>query len=268
MNTSHNNGPEDRTLDKELQELERAYRRHEAEEPPELLDQAVLNQAHRAVEVKTGWLDFGWIHAATTAAVVVLSFFIIISLRQPEPLEENGLSRSQSVPEYESSADTRGRQAVAEAPKKERRQEESPENQTETRKIISGDSPSEKIQAIQSDAVATPLAEMAVSGATESTSGPPPRNDLDARKASRAGSPGLEEPMAQPASTTFADEATLTEADADEFKADKLEALGREEELLQSIFALKQAGDDRWRIELEAFKELFPDYPLPDQLTE
>jgi hypothetical protein len=94
------------------------------------------------------------------------------------------------------------------------------------------------------------------------------QKDLRARELSQPDSPGLKEPTAQPATTAFADESKLTELDADELKADKTQALSREEQLLQSIFALKQAGDDRWRTELEAFKKLFPDYPLPDELKE
>jgi hypothetical protein len=268
MNTIHNNGSEDKKLEKDLQELGQAYQQHVAEEPPELLDQAILNKAHRAVETKTGWLDFGWIHAVTTAAVLVLSFSIIISLQQPVPFEENGQPRSQPVSEQGSVADVPDRPAVQESVKKERQQADHAEKAKELRKNVSRDSSSENVPGSEADATAAPVTGMAVSSEAERVAEPSPRDDLRARKVSQPSSSKLEETIAQPAIATFADESTVAEIDADEFKTDKLQTLSKEELLLQSIVALKQAGDDKWRTELEVFKDLFPDYPLPDELKE
>lgn len=268
MNTIGNNGSEDKTLDKDLHELGQAYQKHVAEEPPELLDQAILNKAHRAVETKTGWLDFGWIHAVTTAAVIVLSFSIIISLREPAVFEENVLPRSQSVSEQESATDVQGHPAIQEAPKKEHQQADRSEKSIELRKDISLDRPSENVPSSEADIATTPVTGMAVSSEAERAAEPPPQDDLRTRKASRPSNQILAEEAAQPVISTFADEPAITEIDADELKAGKLQVPNREEQLLQSILALKQAGDDSWKTELEAFKELFPDYPLPDELKE
>lgn len=92
MNSIHNNGPDDKSLKHDLEDLGQAYRQFSSDEPPELLDKAILNSAHRAVEKKDHWLDFGWIHGATTVAVVVLALSIILTQRQPADLDENGLS--------------------------------------------------------------------------------------------------------------------------------------------------------------------------------
>jgi hypothetical protein len=53
-------------------------------EPPELVDQAVLNRARAAVEPPHSsrpW-SFGWPHALTTMAVIVLAITLVIPLRE------------------------------------------------------------------------------------------------------------------------------------------------------------------------------------------
>ena len=52
MSNTHNNG----NNDKNLERLGQAYERLQQEEPPDLLDQAGLNSAHRAVENKPHWM--------------------------------------------------------------------------------------------------------------------------------------------------------------------------------------------------------------------
>ena len=85
MNSINNNGENDTSMDEGLDKLGQAYGQMEHEEPPELLDQAVLNSAHRAVENKPHWMQFGWLHGLTTAAVFVLAFSIILNQREPVP---------------------------------------------------------------------------------------------------------------------------------------------------------------------------------------
>lgn len=81
MNSIHNNGKGEKSLDQDLEELDLKYQSVESDEPPEMLDQAILNRAHRAVEAKNSWLDFGWIHGLTTVGLVVLTFSVVVSLR-------------------------------------------------------------------------------------------------------------------------------------------------------------------------------------------
>jgi hypothetical protein len=40
------------------------------------------------------------------------------------------------------------------------------------------------------------------------------------------------------------------------------------EQILQAIIKLKQSGNESWKSELESFKENYPDYPLPEELTD
>lgn len=85
MNTIHNNGDNDQALNDGLEKLGQAYIRLEQDEPPELLDQAILSSAHRAAEKKSGWKDFGWMHGLATAAVFVLALTIILDQRELAP---------------------------------------------------------------------------------------------------------------------------------------------------------------------------------------
>ena len=84
MNSIHNNGENDQSLNEGLDKLGNAYAQLPDEQPPELLDQAILNQAHRAVEKKPHWMQFGWLHGLTTAAVVVLAISLVFN-RQAIP---------------------------------------------------------------------------------------------------------------------------------------------------------------------------------------
>lgn len=57
------------------------------DEPPALVDQSVLNRARAAVEGESPhssrpW-SFGWIHAVTTAAVIVLGVTVVLQLGEP-----------------------------------------------------------------------------------------------------------------------------------------------------------------------------------------
>lgn len=70
------------TIASDFHEVETAYRQGAHEEPPELLDRAILNQAKRAIDQPAArpW-SFGWIHAAATTALVVLGLTLVIQQR-------------------------------------------------------------------------------------------------------------------------------------------------------------------------------------------
>ena len=81
MKPEDNNPVDGNKLDADLNRIEQAYQRVSADEPPELLDRAVLNKARLATEVKrTGWHfeGFRWVSAFTTASVVVISLALIL----------------------------------------------------------------------------------------------------------------------------------------------------------------------------------------------
>ena len=90
MKPEDNKTTNDRHLDADLNSIEQEYRRAHADEPPGMLDQAVLNKARLAAEVKgTGWHfgGFRWISAFATASVVVVSLALVVeqTIRKPLP---------------------------------------------------------------------------------------------------------------------------------------------------------------------------------------
>lgn len=277
MNSIHNNGPDDKLLDDDLEKLGQAYKQVSNEEPPELLDQAILSSAHRAVESKDHWLDFGWVHGLTTAVVVVLALSIILTQRQPIGQEENGLSpadvrslgRSRNI-ESEMSDKLR-EQSFNEA---EYKQELSKEPGSESREDNRQTMPAASAPRIQSGSRAEPMTARTV------------QDDLRAKKSLTSEDAPLEEEIMQVHSATealsakaavveFADEFGVAEVDDVEIDAVKTDAdkIGVErtqmsdaEAQLQAILLLKQTGDERWEAELKTFIENHPDYPLPDEL--
>ena len=229
MNSNHKNGENNTPLEDELGKISQAYGRMEHEEPPELLDQAILNSAHRAVEKQPHWTQFGWLHGLTTAAVVVLAISII--LRQSEP-----------VPVYED--DTIGNKPkqiqLQKASKKE-----SGEQLMELRREIKL-----KTEPADKDNRETGIvAEEVQFEAAEAMSDSPQTGAL-----SRQASPAA---IAEPA-----------KSDMSVLNAVEAEAVSEADTELQAIISLKQAGDESWRKELELFLQRYPNYPLPDGLKD
>jgi hypothetical protein len=97
MNSIHNNGGSDKSLNDGLDELGHAYGQLDQDEPPQLLDQAILNSAHRAVEKKPHWMKIGWLQGLTTAAVFVLAFSLILNQREPAPVFESDTRSAEPV---------------------------------------------------------------------------------------------------------------------------------------------------------------------------
>ncbi len=250
MNTIQNNSPDDKLLKDDLEKLGQGYQRLDPEEPPELLDQAILNSAHRAVKKKAGWMDFGWIHGLTTAAVVVLALTIILTQRQPVPLEESGISPVDAV-----SLD-RARSAESSLP----------ESRLER-------------QAIESEYKEDLSTEYSLKSRNSLSQRPPAASTLEeetlpvnapvkAIVAKRAAAATTDKPTAaEPArGLTAAVEIDVDSAGTDKFEAERSQ-LPTEELLLQAILKLKRDGDESWKTELKSFMESYPDYPLPDELT-
>ncbi len=246
MNSIQNNGPDDKALNDDLEELGRVYRQANLEEPPELLDQAVLNIAHRAVEGKAGWMDFGWVHGLTTAAVVVLALSIILTQRPPLELDETGFEIL-----HETRQDSLQVMPVARAPAVRGRVPAKPQTAARdiredfrAKKVITGE-----------DATAT--------------------DEILLRSNAPEKVMHKEQPVASHADQTQPAEAASMqferlEMDVDKSLSDRAETKRSQiidaDAQLSTILSLKQAGDTRWIAELESFIERYPDYPLPDEL--
>jgi len=208
-----------------------------------------LNSAHRAVEKKAGWMDFGWIHGLTTAAVVVLALSIILTQRQPVPPEESGFS-----PADQTSPD---RVRNSESLLLESRTEQS-ETEPESREVLSLEyNLLSRKDGIQPAPAASALEEDMLQA----------NEPAKAIAAKRAVTTTTDESAAAGPAPALAGQVKI---DADSAIADKFEAeqsqLSAEELLLQAILLLKRDGNDSWKTELQSFIESYPDYPLPDEL--
>lgn len=275
MNSIHNNGENDSSFNSGLDPLSRAYGRLEKNEPPELLDQAILNSAHRAVEKKPRWMSFGWLHGLSTAAVFVLAISLILNQREPAPVYENGMRRSEPA-----------RLQIEKMAKKQLsvgQSDDSPMDIKAEGEYRQNDAQNAPIAAsLESPKRETATQEEAVQSVSK-----PQFSAYD-----QADRQSHDESLDYDGSTTellqeemFRDESDL-KADAPEIGAfeeqlrpatvaspavsemkTRSQTESEAEQKLLAIIKLKQSGDERWKSELESFKQSYPDYPLPDELS-
>jgi hypothetical protein len=274
MNTIHNNGENDQTLNDGLEKLGQAYGRLEQDEPPDLLDQAILNSAHRAVEKRSGWKRFGWMHGLATAAVFVLAFTVILDQRELSPglkedVSRNAPSRLESSEEIKKqSADKIGKSAMEMESSAEIRRKtnmsDAPATATEPMELsreVPGEQPMDEV-----------LSELRVQAAAVQKSEHADTDDSNVNALQEELLMGEADVLTDtPSVDTASMQVMPTSVATPESSA--LKARGRMdltdltiEQELQSIIKLKKSGDDTWVTELEAFVERFPDYPLPDEL--
>ena len=243
MNTQKSHDGKDGTLDKGLDELGQAYRDLGDENPPDLLDQAILNRAHREVEKKTGWMQFGWLHGLTTAAVIVLAFSIVLQQREPVPVEEGILLEKALPPTPRESVPSDTLQQVAPAAAMKLEAKEVADASLET---LEYDEPRKQVLLQEKGAGA-----------------PPPARELEA---------SLEEEPLQRSRAKGADigEAGIYSVIPSQEPEDEnaLQDTTPAEQQLAEILRLKNAGDESWKKELEDFRQHYPDYPLPAELQD
>ena len=259
MNSIHNNGGSDKSLNDGLDELGLTYGQLDQDEPPELLDQAILNTAHRTVEKKPHWMKIGWLQGLTTAAVFVLAFSLILNQSEPTPVFENGTRTAEPVLlQSEKTAKKQSHDVKDELRK---------EMKSDMREILYKSPPV---------AAAPEGEERAGKSRFQATEPQTVDQDMEAgelmlEEASlneadlKADAPGLDEPSrhATPAPATVA--AAMVGPAETEARARKHSQSKAEQELL-AIIKLKQTGDPSWEAALESFMENYPDYPLPQEL--
>ena len=94
-----NSGPE---FEQDLEAVRSAWSSLEQTDPPELLDQAVLNTARRELSTRRRSRPLRWVGGFATAAVIVLALTIVIQQDEQSPaptLEKtNGFKLEQAAP--------------------------------------------------------------------------------------------------------------------------------------------------------------------------
>jgi len=278
MNSIHNNGENDKSLSEGLDKLSHEYGLLEQDEPPELLDQAILNSAHRAVEKKPHWMKFGWLHGLTTAAVFVLAFSIILNQRENAPDFEPGMSNNEPV--------RLNRQKVAKKQSDAQFEERPKETSYEMEEKSDA-----SLDMLQSSPVAAAPASAALENAAEERAEQPlleaqrslyvsdalrgkgERTDKDMPiRELQLGEELMDEADLMVNSpevsnfSTVARPAVVGETAAGEAKA-RVKTTPELDQVLQTIIKLKQSGNENWKKELELFRKSYPDYPLPEELS-
>jgi hypothetical protein len=269
MNSTHDNGANGRPADEDLDKLARAYAQLEREEPPELLDMAIRNSAHRAVEKKPRRVKFGWRHGLATAAVFVLALSVIIHQRGNQPVTVEGFRLDQPQPS-----------SVASPLKKQLPESQSGQVRNEFK--ASAATGKDKEAAGATAAAAEPR------GRTLSDAAKENRRDTAAAEAGQAADERIEDDLAVAAKTVQAEEADRQASEkiaedigqaeaakpaivaapppAESGTADDSDM--QAEVRLKAIIDMKRNGDEQWKQALRTFIENHPGYPLPDELKD
>jgi len=273
MNNIHDNGENDKSLNEGLEKLGRAYRQLEQDEPPELLDQAILNSAHRAVEKQPHWMNFGWLHGLTTAAVFVLAFSIILNQPETTPVLENGM-RNNEPARYQRQNATK-KESIGQPAEFRLEMKVKSDDQRDMIQHIPATAPERAaIESAPKDQAKPAESEMLPSlHVMEKLQGKSQREDKD-----EVISGLLQQEVLLDESDAVVDSSqagiiskqTHTAVVTDPTEGDLKTRTGTNteaEQRLLAIIKLKQSGNVMWITELESFKESYPDYPLPDELT-
>jgi len=259
MSNIPNNGENDQSLRDDLNRLGEAYGQLQHEEPPELLDQAVLSSAHRAVEKKSGWMQFGWLHGLTTAAVFVLALSVIFNQREQVPVYEDRVRLDDSMGLQRQKAAKKASMDIETDDRSLELKEESAKHLDNFQEIrASAPTGDEAVKAVTPDQTPEPTSEVLINA--YKTEGPETKADKDIL----ASESPVEEIREQSRSATVA-AAPVTEAETPAEKVD--EKVDEIEQQILAIMKMKASGNEAWVTELALFKQHYPDYPLPDELS-
>lgn len=86
MTHNPNDRASDRQLEQELETIRSVWQTQERAEPPDLLDQTVLNTARRALQDRRKQRPLRWLGAFATLGVVVLALAIVVQQDQQGPV--------------------------------------------------------------------------------------------------------------------------------------------------------------------------------------
>lgn len=269
MNSIHNNGENDKSLKDGMDKLGRAYAQLPNDEPPDLLDQAILNSARRAVEKKPHWMKFGWLHGLTTTAVFVLAFSLVLNQRETVPVydddigTEESVGLSRQVRARKQATDVQSGAGQLEKKEKSVLRQDS----FKTVPVAVPESPSieNRVEENVMELQPSLSAKDASLGKTDSDNRETSATSMEPQELMKdeadmsADLPEIEmlpsEPY--PAATARSMSSEMETANETNIEA---------EQKLQAIIELKQNGNETWKTELELFKESYPDYPLPEAL--
>lgn len=231
-------------FEQDLEAVRSAWSGLEKTEPPDLLDQAVLNTARRELEGRTKRRPLRWLSGFATAAVVVLAMSIVLKQDQLAP-----------VPAMEEAEGIMLDQAVS-APVKKKTDRDLAEEKVGREQSARQDSDE------YDDRLEKRLKQPAPA--------PPPESAAMELRQAAALRTRKEEFEEGPAAPSLQAGSSVAEMTADEMPAETAKvtdsALEAEAWIEKLLLLQDTQQDERLVEELAAFREAFPDYPLPPEL--
>lgn len=224
---------QDAEFEQNLESVSAAWNELESAEPPDLLDQAVLNTAQRELETGRKRRSLRWAGALATASVVVIALGIVIQQEPTAPTPPSGavngikLDRDRSSPEKKEVSGNVARENEVQPQMQKQRMEQA--------------APPAEYRAKRS---ATPASDAALAPAAPPVS-------------SAVVSSSLEETLRE----------TDSLADAPDDSLQTAEPAPDAETWIEHMLVLKASKQDEiLQDELTEFRSAYPDYPLPAEL--
>lgn len=243
--------PSEQELDQDLERLRRNFPDPDAAEPPELVDQAVMNMARRELAARRERKPLRWLGAFATAAVVVLALTLVVRQdpRPPAPALQEQDGFRLDAPE-----------------KQELRREPLPSVDAESEAVP--EARLEKKAQIGSDRAAGPTSSPAAVAADDAEAAV--RRQAAVPPAALASKPETTEAQAPAASAVeFAAEPMAEVPEVTEGLSDTAKKIPEPAEWVERLLLLKQSRlYEQLEQELAAFRETYPDYPLPPELQD
>jgi hypothetical protein len=241
-------------FENDLEHIRSAWSRLEQAEPPDLLDQAVLNRARRELGTKPGRRPLRWLGALATAAVVVLALTIVI--QQDRPLPSPALEGKDS---FRLDSDTSA------AVKKEA-QVNAVEEQVARERAARQEIDELRDYRMKQSAPPAPASAAAAAGIMESNT---PQIKMDEPEL-QAGEAVPEETAVMSRPQKAATELQAADLIEDVAVTPEQEAIvpGPEEWIERLLLLRDTQQDEKLVLELAAFREAYPDYPLPAELAD
>lgn len=237
-------GKEPQDFERDLEAVQSAWEAMEKAEPPDLVDQAVLNTARRDLEPPKEKRPLRWLGGFATAAVVVLAVSVVVQQNQtvPEPpsLENGGVQMDAA---------------------RERRMNASPAMKLEKSPLPSAD------PAPQTREAKRPKQDLRASPEAPDKASQQPTIVVPPIRPEQF----IVTPRTPPADadreTDLAEAAVL--ADAADDAPEEEQAPRSAEAWIERMVVLRDNGQmKRLAGEIAAFRHYYPDYPLPEDLLE
>lgn len=273
MNSIHNNDGNEKILHEDLDKLGRSYAELEQLEPPDLVDQAILNTAHRAVEKKASWMTFGWVHGLATTAVFVLAFSLILQQPETAPVSQKDIisdepqaskalrsSKKRAIGSLENNAGAEPEQKSDMARNQPSTMASAPAIMAEKEESLreSDSINSEILQPSHNTVLPELIVQKTAAGDFDRSKRLEEVSEVDEATY-------MTEAMQEKVAEIPAESAAQLAAGIKQAPADPEQSI---EEQIERIIRLKVDGDETWVTELATFKEQYPDFPLPEELSE